>query len=84
MADVIVPPLGGFQIAINAPQGTQLQVLGGFGDPNLLASDNAGSDIATSSTGSIFLRMDGGASTSLYVKTGVNSQSAPTGTWTPK
>lgn len=78
------PPLGGIQLAQNLSTGTQVKVLTGNGDPNLAATDSSASDLANASTGSIFLRMDGATSTSLYVKTGVNTASATTGTWTGK
>jgi hypothetical protein len=84
MALACTPPLGGIQLAVNVTTGTQVRIACGTGDPNLAATDSSASDLANASTGSIFLRLDGSTSTSLYVKTGVTSVSNPTGVWTGK
>lgn len=81
MPQTIAPPLGGIMLAIN-PNGGQVKILTGMGDPNVEGSDNASSDVDSSAVGSLYLRMDGGASTTLYVKTAF-VQGAP-GTWVGK
>lgn len=79
MPQTICPPLSGVMLAANVSTGGQVRILTGSGDPNLAATDNANADIANSSIGSIFLRMDAPDSThALYVKT------AQPGTWTAK
>lgn len=79
MPQVIAPPLSGVMLAANVTTGGQVRILTGTGDPNSAATDNAAGDIANSSIGSIYLRMDAPDSThALYVKT------AQPGTWTAK
>jgi len=70
--------LAGIQLAIN-PNGGQVKILCGTGDPNIAATDSSAGDIASAGIGSLFLRMDGGASTTLYVRT-----AWPANTWTAK
>jgi hypothetical protein len=77
MPQVITPPLAGHMLAIN-PNGGQVKILTGSGDPNAAATDSSAGDIASAAVGSLFLRMDGSTSTTLYVKT------ATPNTWTAK
>jgi hypothetical protein len=63
--------------------GSNVKIAIGVGDPNV--SDNVNADLAACAIGSLFLRTDTPDTThALYVKTGANSISAPSGTWTPK
>lgn len=82
MPQVITPPLGGHMLGIN-PNGGQMKILFGTGDPNAAATDSSAGDIASAGVGSLYLRMDGPDATHChYVKTSY-SAGAP-GTWTAK
>jgi hypothetical protein len=65
--------IGGVQLGLG-PGSTQVVQLFGSGDPNTIVSPC----LVSASTGSTFLRVDGGTSTSFYVKT------AQPQTWTAK
>ena len=73
MPQVIAPPLAGFTMG-----SIGVKILAGSGDPNIAATDNSASDLSSSGIGSLFLRIDGSTSTTLYVKTALPN------TWTPK
>jgi hypothetical protein len=63
----------GFQLAPG------IFILGGPGDPNAIADGaDVNSGCVAASPGSLFLRTDGGAATTLYVKTALPN------TWTAK
>ena len=69
-------------LAIN-PNGGQVKLLAGSGDPNLAATDSSAGDLASAGVGSLYTRMDGPDPTHcFYVKTAY-SAGAP-GTWTAK
>lgn len=72
---IVIGQPGGFSAG-------QVRHFCGSGDPNA-ASDPDGT-LAASAIGSLFSRVDGSTSTSLYVKTAAASASAHTGTWTAK
>jgi hypothetical protein len=71
MPQTITPPLGGIQLALGLNATGQVKILTGAGDPNAASTDSSAGDIANAATGSLFLRMDGSTSTTLYVKTGL-------------
>ena len=80
MPQAIAPPIGGHMLAAN-PNGGQVKVLTGSGDPNQSATDSNQGDLASAGVGSIYLRMDAPDSghviyaKSAFVQGGV-------GTWT--
>ncbi|MGH9517504.1 MAG: hypothetical protein ACRD3P_17690 [Terriglobales bacterium] len=80
---IITPPLSGIDLGFSAANNTRMRILAGTGDPNSSATDSSAGDLASSAVGSLYLRNDGGASTSLYVKTAL-STTGGTGTWTAK
>lgn len=66
--------IGGMMLGLGANAVGQLVHLWGVNDPNTL-TDNS---IISAATGSLFSRLDGSTSTSLYVKTALPN------TWTAK
>jgi hypothetical protein len=82
MALIATPPLCGIQLGLGIDGIGQLKILGGAGDPNDAATDSTAGDLASAAVGSLFLRMDGSTSTSLYVKTTFTQGGI--GTWTAK
>jgi hypothetical protein len=59
------PGVGGIQLGLGAGGVGQLVILTGPGDPNL-SSD---ATVVPAANGSLYLRVDGSTSTTLYVKT---------------
>jgi hypothetical protein len=78
MPQVITPPIAGIMLGIGPDGVGQIKILTGVGDPNNSETDSSAGDVATAAIGSLFLRMDGSTSTSLYVKTALPN------TWTAK
>jgi len=77
------PPIGGMSLGVGplvagVPQGT-LVFLWSSGDPNFLGTQRS---IQTASVGSLYLRLDGSASTVLYVKE--SFAAGLSGTWNAK
>ena len=70
--------IGGIFLALGAGGIGQVVHLVGNGDPNTLTDQS----IFTAAVGSLFSRLDGGTSTSLYVKTAFVAGAS--GTWTGK
>lgn len=80
----VTPPLSGIDLGF-ASGSTRVKLLVGTGDPNLAATDSSVGDLLNAGIGSLYLRNDGfTTSTCLYVKTGLATGGAPTGTWTAK
>lgn len=80
MPQTITPPLGGHMLAIN-PNGGQVKILTGSGDPNQTATDSSAGDLSSAGVGSLYLRMDAPTSaTTLYAKTSFSQGGV--GTWT--
>lgn len=84
MPQVITPPLAGLDLGF-ASGNLRVKILVGTGDPNVVATDSTGGDIAGAALASLYLRLDGPDSTHfLYVKTGLATGNNPAGMWTPK
>jgi len=67
--------IGGVHLGLGLGQKGAVVILFGAGDPNAITD----ASVLNAAVGSLWLRLDGGTSTTLYVRTAF-----PANTWTPK
>lgn len=65
---IATPPVTGLQLALGKGGVGQVCVFAGPGDPSAIIDDSDRPNPTTAAVGSLFLRIDGGAGTTLYVR----------------